>query len=193
MSSTASFYEKNAIKLAKQYDSLKFESVHKSWSAYWPNSGVKVLDVGAGSGRDARWFSERGCSVVAIEPSQYLREIGKQNCSDKVVWLADSLPSLEQAICLVEQYDVVLLSAVWMHLPVNQRDMAIRVLSNLLSDNGFWSLHCATVYLKTVVRPLASLCLNWKGYAEMLACSSFMTLMMRMRCKEKKCHGKPLS
>ena len=35
-----------------------------------------------------------------------------------------------------EQYDVVLLSAVWMHLPVNQRDMAIRVLSNLLSDNG---------------------------------------------------------
>ncbi|PAU39208.1 SAM-dependent methyltransferase [Vibrio coralliilyticus] len=136
MSSTASFYEKNAIKLAKQYDSLEFESVHKSWSAYWPNSGVKVLDVGAGSGRDARWFSERGCSVVAIEPSQYLREIGKQNCSDKVVWLADSLPSLEQAICLVEQYDVVLLSAVWMHLPVNQRDMAIRVLSNLLSDNG---------------------------------------------------------
>lgn len=35
---------------------MAFEVVHKSWQAYWPLEGDKVLDVGAGSGRDALWM-----------------------------------------------------------------------------------------------------------------------------------------
>ena len=87
MSATSSFYNTNAIKLAEQYDSLKFESVHQSWCAYWPESGCSVLDVGAGSGRDAEWFFERGCSVVAVESSKSLRQLGRQNTSPKINWL----------------------------------------------------------------------------------------------------------
>ncbi|TMX47339.1 HNH endonuclease [Vibrio sp. Hep-1b-8] len=140
MSATTSFYNNNASKLAQQYDSLEFESVHQSWTEYWPQSGDVVLDVGAGSGRDARWMSARGCVVFAVEPSTRLLEIGNYNCSEQVVWLHDSLPYLKHVIELEKQYDLVLLSAVWMHLPVQQRSIAIKALCSLLSDEGFWHL-----------------------------------------------------
>lgn len=136
MSATTSFYNNNASKLAQQYDSLEFESVHQSWTEYWPQSGDVVLDVGAGSGRDARWMSARGCVVFAVEPSTRLLEIGNYNCSEQVVWLHDSLPYLKHVIELEKQYDLVLLSAVWMHLPVQQRSIAIKALRSLLSDEG---------------------------------------------------------
>lgn len=136
MSSTASFYQHNATQLAQQYDSLEFESVHQSWAAYWPKSGDIVLDVGAGSGRDARWMSKQGCEVIAVEPSASLRDIGNQSCSEQVVWLDDSLPDLNHVMKLAQQYDLVLLSAVWMHLPIQQRSIAIKILSSLLLDEG---------------------------------------------------------
>ncbi|MEF1283950.1 class I SAM-dependent methyltransferase [Vibrio sp. M250220] len=136
MSATTSFYNNNASKLAQQYDSLEFESVHQSWTEYWPQSGDVVLDVGAGSGRDARWMIAHGCEVYAVEPSTRLLEIGNYNCSEQVVWLHDSLPYLKHVIELEKQYDLVLLSAVWMHLPVQQRSIAIKALRSLLSDEG---------------------------------------------------------
>jgi 2-polyprenyl-3-methyl-5-hydroxy-6-metoxy-1,4-benzoquinol methylase len=37
----------------------------------WVKTGVKVLDVGAGYGRDSLWMArELSCSVTAIEPGQ---------------------------------------------------------------------------------------------------------------------------
>lgn len=35
-----------------------------------------VLDIGAGSGRDALWLAQRGCQVVAVEPAANLRSLG---------------------------------------------------------------------------------------------------------------------
>lgn len=136
MSATASFYQKNALQLAEQYNSLEFEIVHQAWSVYWPESGTSVLDVGAGSGRDVRWFFNRGCSVVAVEPAAGFRHIGKENSSDDIVWLDDALPNLPQVQRFKQRFDLIILSAVWMHLPINQRADAIKVLSALLSDSG---------------------------------------------------------
>lgn len=136
MSSTTSFYNKNATKLAQQYDSLEFESVHQSWTEYWPKSGDVVLDVGAGSGRDARWMSDRGCEVFAVEPNDALRQIGKNGTTSEVTWLNDSLPTMSKVESLGIRFDVILVSAVWMHLAPSARERAFRKLSNLLSPNG---------------------------------------------------------
>lgn len=136
MSATTSFYDKNATKLAQQYDSLEFESVHQSWTEYWPKSGDVVLDVGAGSGRDARWMSDRGCEVFAVEPNDALRQIGKNGTTSEVTWLNDSLPTMSKVESLGIRFDVILVSAVWMHLPVQQRSIAIKALCSLLSEDG---------------------------------------------------------
>ncbi|WP_114766216.1 class I SAM-dependent methyltransferase [Vibrio rhodolitus] len=133
---TYSFYDKNAAELAKQYDGLDFESVHQSWKRYWPQSRASVLDIGAGSGRDAKWMSEQRCEVIAVEPSDALRQIGKHNTGPDVTWLNDSLPALKKVNNLGMRFDLILVSAVWMHLAPSVRARAFRKLSNLLSANG---------------------------------------------------------
>ena len=136
MSSTIDFYHHNALTLSHQYNSVSFESVHHSWKPYWPLAGDKVLDVGAGSGRDARWMQQQGCEVIAIEPSNALRELGAEYTGVEVTWINDALPALNRTENLGMRFDLILVSAVWMHLPSSYRERAFRKLSNLLAPNG---------------------------------------------------------
>ncbi|KHD23951.1 SAM-dependent methlyltransferase [Vibrio caribbeanicus] len=136
MSSTLSFYEQNANQLMEQYQSVAFERVHQSWQSFWPLTGDKVLDVGAGSGRDAKWMAEQGCEVIAIEPCHSLRELGNQFTGHSVTWLDDALPELTATQNLGMRFDLILVSAVWMHLAPSHRERAFRKLSNLLAPNG---------------------------------------------------------
>ena len=136
MSSTIDFYHHNALTLSHQYNSVSFESVHHSWKPYWPLAGDKVLDVGAGSGRDARWMQQQGCEVIAIEPSNALRELGAKYTGVEVTWINDALPALNRTENLGMRFDLILVSAVWMHLPSSYRERAFRKLSNLLAPNG---------------------------------------------------------
>lgn len=136
MSINTSFYNKNAAQLATKYDSLEFENVHCSWRRYWPCRDAKVLDIGAGSGRDARWFVEQGCSVIAVEPANEFRQLGTSNSSSQIQWLDDSLPALAKLRKLCQQYDLILVSTVWMHLSSVEREKSLAVLSELLSDKG---------------------------------------------------------
>ncbi|KAB0304454.1 methyltransferase domain-containing protein [Vibrio fortis] len=136
MSSTIYFYHHNALTLSHQYNSVSFESVHHSWKPYWPLAGDKVLDVGAGSGRDARWMQQQGCEVIAIEPSNALRELGAKYTGVEVTWINDALPALNRTENLGMRFDLILVSAVWMHLPSSYRERAFRKLSNLLAPNG---------------------------------------------------------
>ncbi len=60
-------YERDAAAFVSQYESLSFERVHASLIDLLPEPGATVLDVGAGSGRDAAWFAARGDKVVAVD------------------------------------------------------------------------------------------------------------------------------
>ncbi len=66
-------YDQNAAAFVAQYETLLFEQVHGCLVDLLPEPGATVLDVGAGSGRDAAWFAARGYEVVAVEPSGSMR------------------------------------------------------------------------------------------------------------------------
>ncbi|WP_058119692.1 class I SAM-dependent methyltransferase [Photobacterium kishitanii] len=143
MSKTIDFYHQNAGFLIEQYQSLTFEQVHQSWRAYWPLTSksdvAKVLDVGAGTGRDALWFAQHQCDVYAIEPAAALREFGQrytQDCFDKITWLDDKLPELNSITELGIRFDCILLSAIWMHIAPKLRERCFRKLANLLAPSG---------------------------------------------------------
>ncbi|MGY3569348.1 class I SAM-dependent methyltransferase [Vibrio paucivorans] len=131
-----SFYDKNAAQLAEQYDSVDFESVHSSWRSYWPLSGSSVLDVGAGSGRDAKWFDSHGCKVVAIEPSASFRLLGQERTSAAVHWIDAQLPGLSSLDATSHSFDLILASAVWMHIPVPKRYQSLLSMSERLAEGG---------------------------------------------------------
>ena len=67
--------------------------------------------------RNARALAERGWQVVAVEPADNLRQLGRAHTAGhNVTWLDDRLPSLAKVRTLSQRYSLILVSAVWMHL-----------------------------------------------------------------------------
>lgn len=131
------FYTLKAEDCFAQYQALSFEQVHRDWLDLLPAKAGLALDVGAGSGRDAAALAARGWDVVAVEPADGLMNLGRQHTQGLAVhWLSDTLPQLAQVRALSQTYDLILLSAVWMHLPESTRERAFRVLANLLAPGG---------------------------------------------------------
>jgi SAM-dependent methyltransferase len=147
---TTLFYNKNAAELAKQYLSKSFDEVHQSWHQLLPaiikNPNARILDIGAGSGRDAQYIAQsaankhgdkNGTQVIAVEPANLLAELGaRQTTGLNVKWLTDSLPALSTITKQEVSFDLILLSAVWMHIPVSDRPRSMRKLANLLKPGG---------------------------------------------------------
>ena len=96
-----------------------------------------VLDVGAGTGRAAAWLASRGLEVVAVEPSGAMStEAQRLHPSPSIRWMSDSIPGLDKVFRLGLSFDLILLSAVWMHIPPADRGCAFRKLVTLLKPGG---------------------------------------------------------
>ncbi|MCE2390977.1 MAG: class I SAM-dependent methyltransferase [Proteobacteria bacterium] len=130
-------YNLAADSLVPEYEQLLFEDVHAPVLDLLPESPGTVLDIGAGSGRDAAWFEAQGHEVVAVEPSVEMRETGKvRHPSSRIRWMDDRLPDLDKVLRSKLSFDLVWLSAVWMHLPRGSRARAFRKLVSVLSPGG---------------------------------------------------------
>lgn len=96
-----------------------------------------VLDVGAGTGRDAAWLASLAHTVVAVEPVNGLRNAGiAKHRSFNISWVNDTLPRLLRTIALGKTFDIILLCAVWQHLDDADRQIALSAFSQLISDGG---------------------------------------------------------
>ncbi|WP_372958285.1 methyltransferase domain-containing protein [Marinobacter sp.] len=130
-------YNRNARKFFDQYQSLTFEQVHSDWLPLLETSSGLALDVGAGSGRDALALAERGWDVVAVEPAEELRRLGEAATVHRSIqWVEDSLPDLAEIRKLSYRFDLILVSAVWMHIAPSSRERAFRILTELLAPSG---------------------------------------------------------
>lgn len=136
MKNNLTFYSENISSLVTQYDSVSFESVHNAWLKHVPTNGM-ALDIGAGSGRDARYLSEKGLKVYAVEPVLNLMQAAKNNSSKyDIAWYQGGLPNLSQIKVLGIQFDLILLSAVWMHLSFEERSLSMKTMASLLNAGG---------------------------------------------------------
>jgi SAM-dependent methyltransferase len=130
-------YDEQAKTLAEQYESIEFETVHRDVLHLFPPPPSRVLDVGAGSGRDAAALAGRGHHVVAAEPSSELRLEGqRRHAAAAIDWIDDSLPDLARLRARGACFDLILLSAVWMHLDADERRVAMASLAALLAPGG---------------------------------------------------------
>jgi SAM-dependent methyltransferase len=137
MDDTIAFYSANAERLSRVYEGIPSEKAHRTWLEFVPTERSRILDIGAGTGRDAAWFAGQGHEVVAVEPADGFRELAqKLHPSPAVQWLDDSLPELEHVCGLGRQYDLILLSAVWMHVAPSDRERAFGQLAGLLGPGG---------------------------------------------------------
>ena len=131
------WYDANVDSMVETYERFTFEEVHGWLLNHLPEKPCPVLDVGAGTGRDAAALAERGHTVTAVEPSDAVRRRAAQlHTNEGIHWVRDSLPELRKILEIGLRYDVILLSAVWMHVAPSQRQRAFRRLASLLNPGG---------------------------------------------------------
>lgn len=131
------FYDRNAAGLAARYETLDPARLHRPWREFLPSAPAAILDVGAGSGRDAAWLAGLGHRVVAVEPSAAMRrEARARHRLAEVAWLDDRLPDLNTVRAGGLKFSLILLNAVWMHLAPQERERAMDALAGLLNPGG---------------------------------------------------------
>lgn len=107
-------YAERADTLVERFEALDTAEVLAPVLDLLPDAPARVLDVGAGTGRDAAWLSRQGHAVSAVEPTAELRREGQRRHSESIKWFDDTLPRLETLTD--RRFDVILVNGVLHHL-----------------------------------------------------------------------------
>lgn len=130
---TLDYYAANADKVAALY-----ESAPSPVARYFPvafAAGSRVLDVGAGSGRDLAELISAGYDGYGVEPSDALRHAAVLHHPHLAERLAsDALPDIGTPFG--GEFDGILCSAVLMHVPQGDLFDAALSLRRLLKQHG---------------------------------------------------------
>ena len=130
-------YAEEAEALAARYEALRFADLHRPVLHLVPAAPCRALDIGAGTGRDAAALAEMGHAVVAAEPTAALRAKAMAlHPSPRIEWVDDALPDLPRLAARGEPFDLVMLTAVWMHLDEDQRRRAMPKVARLVRGGG---------------------------------------------------------
>ena len=130
---TAQFYEKNAAEIALRYETVS-SPVERHFGVAFV-AGSRILDIGAGSGRDAACLLVHGYDAYGIEPSLGLRHAAVNAHPELANRLEDaSLPEL--GMPFGGGFDGILCSAVLMHVPDHEMFDAALAIRALLKPRG---------------------------------------------------------
>jgi protein-L-isoaspartate O-methyltransferase len=67
-------YAEAADELVERYESISFADCHRPVLHLIPRLPGRILDIGAGTGRDAAALAEMGHTVLAVEPTAAFRD-----------------------------------------------------------------------------------------------------------------------
>ena len=127
-------YTQSAAELAARYDAISPDALYAPLSEWLPTRPARVADIGAGTGRDARWFASRGHTVTAIDPVPALR---RDPCARDITWIKAALPD---AALDRMPFAFITLSAVWHHIPDAARPAAMAQLRALTAAGGICAM-----------------------------------------------------
>lgn len=130
-------YAADSPALAERFEALSTEAILAPVRDLLPSPPCRILDVGAGTGRDAAWFAREGHEVVAVEPVAGLRRAGREfHLSAGIHWIDDRLPDLELVTREGRDFGLILLVGVWQHLPPDDHRRALIALAVLAAPGG---------------------------------------------------------
>lgn len=101
-------------------------------------SPTTAIDIGAGSGRNARFLAEHGCAVTCVETGKeslvLLYELADGGKDIRII------ESNLQDLKISERYDAVLCNMVLHFLQADEIDQSIATIKNLTAANGVVSI-----------------------------------------------------
>lgn len=130
-------YADEAADLLVRYEAISFETSYAGMLHLLPDKDARILDIGAGTGRDTGALAALGHQVLAVEPTPALLEGAKAlHPHPNIAWLDDSLPRLSRIDGAGCVFDFVLVMAVWMHLDADERRRGMPRIAELLAPSG---------------------------------------------------------
>jgi 2-polyprenyl-3-methyl-5-hydroxy-6-metoxy-1,4-benzoquinol methylase len=137
MTSGTAGYERFIPLFISSSQALDFHVVCKDFVGFLPEKNAKILDLGAGAGQNAAALDKLGFKVTAIEPMAAFIHAGKNAYQDSSIeWLHDSLPQLASLVSYTATFDFVLIDAVWHHLSMSERKIAVSQVSTVIKVQG---------------------------------------------------------
>ena len=111
MSKTLSYYNTNAHRFTSDTLNVEFSNIQDSFLAQLP-PGALILDFGCGSGRDSRYFLQKGYRVEACDGSEEMVKAATRNAGIPVKKMLFSELNEEN------RYDGIFACASILHVPL---------------------------------------------------------------------------
>lgn len=127
--STVSFYNDNAQDFIEGTLSVDVSHLYSEFESHLPN-GARVLDVGCGSGRDLKYFAERGYQAIGLEPSSELASFAEQHSGQKVIC------GMIQDTDWSDAFDGIWCCASLLHVPKDELGDVFQTLARSLKHGG---------------------------------------------------------
>ena len=127
---TISYYDKNADEYVEFTRGVDFKKNEDIFLSFFGKGKIRILDFGCGSGRDTKYFLERGFLVDAIDGSKKLCEAASEYTGIEVknMLFAD--------LNEVDKYDGIWACASILHVPKNELFDVFKNMIRALKDEG---------------------------------------------------------
>jgi len=130
---TISYYSLNSKFISEEYNHID-SGLWKYFSSVFP-SGMRIIDIGCGSGRDINYLLKQGHDVYGVDPSEeMLRCAIKDFPTLKGKIERGGLPDLGKPFG--GKFDGVLCSAVFMHIPQEELFDSAFAIKRILKKDG---------------------------------------------------------
>ena len=126
---TINYYNKYTKSFIQTTRSVDFTNIQNKFLSYLP-SGAFILDFGCGSGRDTKYFLEKGYRVEATDGSSELCKLASAFTGIEVKEM------LFQDLDASGKYDGIWACSSILHLPKQELLPVIQKMSIALKDNG---------------------------------------------------------
>ena len=131
--STLEYYDQNAEQFFKTTADVDFTETQDRFLRYL-EPGSRILDLGCGSGRDTRYFLEKGYQVDATDGSAEICRLASEYTGIPVKQM------LFSELDAVSEYDGIWACASILHLPEEElRDVMHRIGTALKEDGVFYT------------------------------------------------------
>ena len=129
MTSTIEYYNKNALEYSRSTVCVDFSATQERFLRYMPPH-AKILDFGCGSGRDTKYFLDKGYDVDAVDGS-------REFCRLASAYTGISVKQLYfQELASVNEYDGIWACASILHLQWDDLISVLHKMAVALKNTG---------------------------------------------------------
>lgn len=129
MRNTIKFYDLNAKKFSIDTVDVNFTEIQERFEKEIPKGGI-ILDFGCGSGRDTKYFLEKGFKIEAIDGSEELCKIASEYTGIEVKHM------LFQELSEVSKYDGIWACSSILHLNKLELEDVLKKMIVALKPSG---------------------------------------------------------